>query len=394
MRTNRSDVFDLVISGGGPAGLAAAIVAVRREKKVILLERSNRPGPVARGETIRPDAIHDELLGSGFMQKICLYQTPLRKFYSPGCKKSLEIRRPKPSYVFEWSSFIQRLTAQAKSLGVVLKMKQPVASPLVELERCTGVILADGTKIRGKTILDCNGYNSPLGQSVGINYNKMNCPIVKSVVKNFHSDYSGFELFMIAQGEIKEAPNFPPAIAYFFPRNKGKCETGLMVLTNAALKLSDNFSIPNDKEMLRVWKILTNTYPRISSLFKKTETESCLVTAIPVAEQIKQPIILPGMIHIGDSFGFIEASGASGLNTAMKQARFTVNWLCQQSRFEWTERTKQLFNKDFIEYKLTKEIHLKYKLILPAINFIFTTLKTPARINNFWWLVKLLYKFA
>ena len=37
-------IYDVIVVGGGPAGMYAAITAARRGKKVLLLERNDRLG--------------------------------------------------------------------------------------------------------------------------------------------------------------------------------------------------------------------------------------------------------------------------------------------------------------------------------------------------------------
>jgi 2-polyprenyl-6-methoxyphenol hydroxylase-like FAD-dependent oxidoreductase len=51
------DVWDLVVVGGGPAGLATAIVAAERGHSVIVIERRDFPADKACGEGVLPPGV-------------------------------------------------------------------------------------------------------------------------------------------------------------------------------------------------------------------------------------------------------------------------------------------------------------------------------------------------
>src|SRR5437899_12568811 len=57
-----ASMFDLIVAGGGPAGSAAAITAVRKGARVLLLERGRLPRHKVCGEFVSAEAL--ELLGS------------------------------------------------------------------------------------------------------------------------------------------------------------------------------------------------------------------------------------------------------------------------------------------------------------------------------------------
>src|SRR5947208_7751376 len=57
-----SSMFDLSVVGGGPAGSAAAITAVRGGARVLLLERGRLPRHKVCGEVVSAESL--ELLGS------------------------------------------------------------------------------------------------------------------------------------------------------------------------------------------------------------------------------------------------------------------------------------------------------------------------------------------
>ncbi len=56
--TDRSSTFDVIVSGGGPAGVAAALAAARRGAKTLLLERYGFCGGMATAGLVNPWAGH------------------------------------------------------------------------------------------------------------------------------------------------------------------------------------------------------------------------------------------------------------------------------------------------------------------------------------------------
>jgi len=72
--------FHFIIVGGGPAGLTAGIVATQLNKKVLILEKGERPAPKPRGETIHQYDLLDKLLGKEFLPTISKHDTPDRLF--------------------------------------------------------------------------------------------------------------------------------------------------------------------------------------------------------------------------------------------------------------------------------------------------------------------------
>ncbi|MFC1853242.1 NAD(P)/FAD-dependent oxidoreductase, partial [candidate division CSSED10-310 bacterium] len=325
---------------------------------------------------------------------ITTHQTALRKFNSPAVKKYFEIRRQTPSLIFKWEHYIDRLWEIGSQQGVEFSFNTEVKAPLLKDNICLGLRLENGTEIFGRTTLACDGHSSPLGKAAGIDYRAMNCPIVKSLRSEFKAEYSGFEFFFIAQGQLPDAPQFPPAVVFVFPRGSGLCEVGLMVFRSTAAKLKRFWIMPDEKEIHRVWLKLIETYPRFSELMRHTTVEFEHVTSIPCAKMHKTAMIRPGLICIGDSVGFVEASGASGILAAMKSARFVATFLSQNARSAWTTQSQAQFNIAFQESSIYKRINKLYRMVLPVLNFVFAGLRTPEKINNYWFLVKLFYKLV
>ncbi|HUN53882.1 MAG TPA: NAD(P)/FAD-dependent oxidoreductase [Smithella sp.] len=383
---------DVIISGAGPAGLACAIFCARSGLSVLVLEKADRPGPEPRGETARPHEIFEDLLGKDFMSSISLHRTSARRFNSPGAEKSFEIQRKHSSYIFDWHVFIARLFEEALKAGVKFSMGTSVAGAIIENGICRGVVTANGEELMAHTILDCMGHTSVLGKKAGIDYRRLNNPMIKSLISNFKGEYRGMEFFFIPAGSLHYAPSFPPCLTFIFPRNDDKCEIGLMIMSGPAAKLG--LRLPDSAEQLRVWHELKSGYPRFSGQIKGSRVDYEGLTCLTMAGLQPEGVIIPGLIHLGDAIGFVEASGGCGLASSLQNARFAADFAACNRAHAWNAERQDAYNRSFRASLIYRHIRKVYRLVLPALNFIFARLKTPGRVNRHWWLVKLFYKLG
>jgi flavin-dependent dehydrogenase len=385
--------WDLIIVGAGPVGLAAAIVAGRNGCKTLLLEQADRPGPAPRGETVHDHPIFTELLGDGVLSSLALNITDLRLYHSPGSLQTHELHRKSPSIVFEWHALIEKLNNQATSAGVTLRCHAKVTAPLIENGICVGVKVG-AEEIRGKTVIGSDGHQSVLGRAVGVPYPRMDCLIVKRLVHQWTDAYRGFSYFFIPVGSVAEAPRFPPGVIFAFPRQPGYCEVGFMVFTHAALKIPKYCDLPDKTEMMRVWNILVASHPKFSDLMRGTVTDFEYVTAIPTAALYPKIMPIPGLMLLGDSAGFVEASGGSGISAGMQAAKVAVEFLKSIPLAEdlpWTADRIRLLDKTFSSSHIYKHIRLVYRFTQWFQRLFYARFRTAEKINQKWpWFRKIM----
>lgn len=382
--------YDLIICGAGPAGLSAAIFASRKGMKVLVIEKGSGPGPEPRGETARPHPIFTELLGESFMSSISLNRTAGRVVNSPLSKKKLSFKRSHSSYIYEWDIFIERLYQEALSTKVEFIFSTQVTEPLIQKKSCRGVLCNNGKSYYAETVLDCTGHTSLLGRNAGIDYDKITCQMVKSIIKNYKPVQPDMEFFYIAAGSLAYAPDFPPAIAYIFPRNNDEAEVGLIILRNPARKLS--ISLPDNKKLMKVWQELKNSYPVFCDKMQGTKASHEGITGLTMANLHEEASVIPGLIHLGDAIGFVEASGGCGIIHSMLNAKFAVEYISSRI-ISWKEADRLQFNQAFQKSPCCKHIAKNYRIVNSGMNYIFAHLKSAKRINLNWWKIKLIYRF-
>ncbi len=386
-----NDAYDVVICGAGTAGLSTAVFCARNGQQVLVIEKQSGTGSFPRGETLRPDSIIEDLLGQGFMDLISLNQTAKRRYWCPGSNRSFSLERENASHIFHWKDLTEGLREVAEKAGVELIFNSEVVSPIVKRDCCIGINLKDGRRFFGKTIVAADGHNSILGKFCGINYSSLNCPIAKRVYHNLESDYDGMEYFFITTGMLNHAPDFPPAIAFIFPRGNGQAEVGLLLLMGALPRTSR--AIPPDRNtILGVLQDLSESYPVFSERLRHGKVAFEGVSIIPMGGF--HPVIstVPGLILTGDTVGLVEASGGCGIVATMKHGAFVADFLKANPLDQWDRKLMMKLNKTFRRSAIYKHIRKKYQRILPVMKFFFHKKRPVFLFERLWTLLGIVFK--
>lgn len=393
MTNSNSTKYDFVIVGAGPAGLTASIVAAREGLKVIVLEKGEQAGPLPRGEGMGYYSIVDEILGDKFLPSIGLKSNGGRVWHSPGDLKIATTYREYPHYFFEWRTFIDRFVEKADEVGVEILLNSEVIEPVEKNGLCLGVKYKDKSgnesKIHGKAILDCSGYSGVIGRHYGVPYgDKINCPIVKCMISEANIDIKetpDLNFYFIGNGDLEYSPEFPQCVAYIFPLEEKRVEVGLM-LRMAQVPQMRTVKIPTNDEILMVWQKLKNSYPGFSEFFKGAKIDYEEVTWLPNARMVENIVLIPGVVLIGDSAGFVNPFGSSGLYYSMEMAKFWVNNIASKLNDEviWSSENIEFFKNSFEQFEVYKDVKRLYNLIGAFEYKIFNRLRTAEKINKKW----------
>ena len=400
----QEDFYNFVIIGAGPAGLTSGIIAARLGFKAIIIEKGARAGPKPRGEGMRYYPLIDEILGNQFLQSICHRKnTGGSVFHSPGNLNKVQLKGKAPGFFFEWRNFIDRFEQIVSDLGVEILLNSEVIEPIVKDEICVGVKYqsksGESKEIYGNVILDCSGHAGALGKFYNISYeNDMNCPIVKCLVSNGNLDIEKtpcLQFYLIGNGDLNYSPEFPPCVAYMFPIGGTNMEVGLMLRLTHAREMK-TVKIPTGEEIMSVWNKLKESYIEFSEFFKGAKIEYEELTALTNSKMVENFVPYPGVVLIGESAGFVDPFGSSGLYFAMAMANFWVNMLSNKLT-TMSERTKVIpiseiwssenikeYKEKFENFETHKDIKTNYNLIGAFEYKIFRRLRTAEKINNKW----------
>ncbi len=404
MTIKNSMNIDFIIVGAGPAGLTASIMAAREGFKVVVLEKGEEAGPKPRGEGMGYYSIVDDLLGKDYLPSIGIKSNGGRVWHSPGDLQITTTYREYPHYFFEWRRFIDRFVERANELGVEIILESEVIKPIEKNGLCVGVSYKDKSgnisEVHGKTIMDCSGYSGVIGRYYGVLYDEeINCPIIKCLISEANiniKETPDLNFFFIGNGDLDYAPNFPPCVAYIFPLEGKRVEVGLM-LRMAQVPQMKTVKIPNNDEILKVWGNLKKYYPGFSEFFKGAKIDYEEVTWLPNARMVENIVPIPGVVLIGDSAGFVNPFGSSGLYYSMEMADFWVKNIAKKMKNEeilWSSENIEGFKSSFENYDVYKEVKGLYNLIGAFEYKIFNRLRTAEKINKKWDYISSLLKQA
>jgi len=394
MTNKNSRNFDFVIVGAGPAGLTAGIVAAREGFKVAVLEKGEQAGPKPRGEGMGYYSIVDDILGKDFLPSIGIKSNGGRVWHSPGDLQITTTYREYHHYFFEWRTFIDRFVERASEVGVEILLRSEVIEPIEKKGLCVGVKYKDNSgntnEIYGKAILDCSGYSGVIGRHYGVPYDEeINCPIVKCLISEANINIKNtpdLNFYFIGNSDLDYSPNFPPCVAYIFPLEDKRVEVGLM-LRMAQVPQMKTVIIPTNDEIMTVWGNLKKTYPGFSEFFKGARIDYEDVTALPNARMVEKFVLYPGVVLIGDSAGFVNPFGSSGLYYSMEMAEFWVKSIAKKMKVEetiWSSENIEDYKTAFENYDIYKEVKGLYNLIGAFEYKIFNRLRTAEKINKKW----------
>ena len=160
--------YDLIVAGGGPAGMMSGLLFARAGCNVLVLEKHADFFRDFRGDTVHPSTMEilDQL---GMLQRFL--KRPLNKVtgaelriagreWGIGDLSHLHTPAPFIALMPQWD-FLDFLREESKAFpGFDLRMEAPVAAFIEEQGRVTGVRLTDGEELRANLTIAADGRTS------------------------------------------------------------------------------------------------------------------------------------------------------------------------------------------------------------------------------------------
>jgi 2-polyprenyl-6-methoxyphenol hydroxylase-like FAD-dependent oxidoreductase len=177
--------LDLVIAGGGPAGVMAGLLFARAGCKVLVLEKHADFFRDFRGDTVHPSTL--ELLRELGLLKDFLKRPhdEVRSLKARVADREITIADMshlpvKSRFVAlmpQWH-FLDFLADEARRYpGFNLRMEAEVVDLIFEKERVAGVRLADGEEVRARLTIAADGRGSILRERAGLPKKDLGAPI-------------------------------------------------------------------------------------------------------------------------------------------------------------------------------------------------------------------------
>ena len=177
-------MIDVIVIGGGPAGLMAAIAAAEQHKKVVLLEKGNKVGKklaISGGgrcnvtNRLSAEEIVKHIPGNGrfLYSPFTIYNNEniIEFFEGLGVKLKEEDHGRMFPVSNRAQDVVDALIKEMKRLNVDVRLNTPVSKLLMDDEKIYGVRLTDGTELRAKAVVVAVGGKAvPQTGSTGDGY--------------------------------------------------------------------------------------------------------------------------------------------------------------------------------------------------------------------------------
>lgn len=218
-----SNDVDVLIVGGGPAGLAAAEAAAIRGARALVLERQNEIGyPV---HTSGGSWVSD-MQALGIPQN--LYH-PVSKVYFVSPNREVPLNyNPAVACVMDVRGVYQHLAGRAVAAGAAIRVRHTVEQTLLEDGRVLGVTtknhVSERITLRAAVTIDASGFSRHIGvrTEMGKAFHRYGYGAEYDL---YAPHYPQDELYLIMGSQFA-----PRGYAWAFPRGNGRVRLGVGVL--------------------------------------------------------------------------------------------------------------------------------------------------------------------
>jgi 2-polyprenyl-6-methoxyphenol hydroxylase-like FAD-dependent oxidoreductase len=185
MAANANKALDLVIAGGGPAGVMAGLLFARAGCNVLVLEKHADFFRDFRGDTVHPSTLEllrelgllEDFLKRPHDEVRSLTARVADREITIADMSHLPVKTRFVALMPQWH-FLDFLADEARRYpGFHLRMEAEVVDLLFENERVAGVRLADGEEVRARLTIAADGRGSILREKAGLPKKDLGAPI-------------------------------------------------------------------------------------------------------------------------------------------------------------------------------------------------------------------------
>ncbi len=306
--------YDVIISGGGPAGATAAYYLSRFDVNVLVLEKSSFPREKVCGDGIAPRAVRN-LYRMGLRERLDGRFNKFHGFRFAGAGRSMvetmippTPRFPDHGYIIRRSDFDKILIDYARENGAEVRENCRVTGPLVEGGRVVGVrAVRDGSEFEvcAPVVVGADGPHSTLGKKMGL---LVNDPLYLGVsIRQYFEGVEGIGDYL----EVYPDRAVSPGSGWVFPVNRdGLANVGVGAML---------YHIRRDGiDLHEFFDVLINQTPFVAPKMRNARPVSPLRGALLRVGLGGSLVECPGMILIGDAASMTNPVSGEGITYALE----------------------------------------------------------------------------
>jgi len=306
--------YDLAITGGGPAGSAAAWQAAQTGARVVLLDKAEFPRDKPCGDGLTPRAV-------GYLQKMGLadevakfHRVNRAKVFSPSeWELSFPHRpgMPDHGHVARRLELDTLLLKNAESAGAEVRQSAEVVGPIVDDDgRVTGVTLKSGERLLADAVISADGAYSPVKRALRLDsrYNGYSAIAIRAEMPVNRPDADSLDIYLKLAFQGDQLPGY----GWVFPLGEGRVNIGLGYVNSYkkwqqinATQLLGEFLATLPPE----WEL-----PPIDELKKSKGLQAW---RLPMGFTVWPPW-RPGVLFAGDSLGAARPVSGAGISKALQ----------------------------------------------------------------------------
>ncbi len=319
----RSDRYDVVVVGAGPAGAAAAYWLSERGRRVLLVEKKDFPREKTCGDGLTPRAVR-QLHDMGLAQ-------PLSEFHRYDGLRSIAhgmtLHLPWPDhpdfpsfgYVVRRRDLDEMVARHAVESGATLWSATEAVAPMVEGGIVTGAVVqrkgaATHEVVRARYVVVADGANSRFGRALGT-ARERSYPLGMAIRGYFSSPYHD-EPWIESHLDIRDRDgNHLPGYGWIFPVGDGTINVGVGLLSTFRGWKSINTT--------RLMEAFCETAPARWGISAETSLGAPTGGRLPTGGSV-MPRRGPTWLVVGDAAGSVNPFNGEGISYAYETGRFAA----------------------------------------------------------------------
>lgn len=298
-------VYDVLIVGGGPAGLASSIIASKAGLKTIVIEKSSEIGyPVKTSAFTFKEVVDSWNISKSVFLQMC------DSFYvsSAFSKREVEVNfgRNIGGYL-DYHKFLRELFFKSIKNGTQIILSD-VVEPILNGDSIVGIKTSRGREIKSKIVIDCSGPAAVIGRKINLLPKKSEIEVgigIEYEMCHFKVRNQSAIDFFVGQKEI-----VPIGYGWVFPIASDRARVGVCTVYNT----------PEDMEEKNIdfWhkQFLSNGSP-IYEQVKDAQPYEIHKGTYPLSGMLEKPYA-NGLLMAGDSAAQASMLIGEGIRYAME----------------------------------------------------------------------------